>query len=615
MALKTKPVNDFTKLVDANTNRVLLPPGALPRASNVLGTFPGELTTCDGTRVISAPPASTTTYSIVAIGQVFPVAGQSTIVGLTHDGNGNFQLLDMQTSPWSVIGTFSGNKPTLPPQIVGTNSGIAILTDFGNPVRQWSGISGALIEVITNTFDAASVSAIWQSLATYPAGQLVIPETANGYYYMASPGGVAGSNPPSFSTVVGSVTPDGPTGLAWQNMGSVTALAPPGAMCGIYYSGSLWLWGVGTLTNELDQTGYSALWMSDVQDVQSYNPLNQTFIAEDDGTTAMGMSTMSIAAAGIAPTSALVIFKYQSTFQFQSVFGSPYASLVPAQTNMGCVAPRTIQFMSGVGVLRMTHQGVAVFDGERDILVSNAIRPYLFGGDPTITAVDWDFVDQGISSLVVNPQLYVMGLPTIGNVGAISRLFVYDFILSAQGKSPVWTIVDLPFFISSMSQILTPDATPMTVMGGYSDGNLRRWQEGDDGWDTDTVPVQWSFESAPVSTDPTERVFVRWLQLKMKNVNGNAKVAGYPFVSDNPQNGMSLTFALVDPASPEGQYGFSGYGDSFYQGVQQPDLVTLNISRTGYNVYMKVTGSGLVRISGMIWRYTDKPAALMGKMC
>ncbi len=613
MPLKAKPVNDFSKLLDANTNRFMLPKGALPRLTNMLGSFPGEITTCDGTRVISGPP-QLTIHPIVALGQVFPVAGDSTTVGLTHDGGGNYQLINMSNNPWTLIGTFSGNVPTLPPQIIETNSGIVILTDFANPVRQWSGITGAPIETITNTFNISAITSIWQPTTTYAAGDLIVPATANGYYYQAITGGTTAATAPAYPTTYGNQVTDGVTGLIWQCMGPVTALAPPGAMNGIYYSGSLWLWGVGTLTNEQDQTGYSALWMSDVQDIQSYNPLNQTFIAEDDGTMAMGLTTMSIAAAGIAPTAALVIFKNLSTFQFQGVFGALNASLVPAQTNMGCVAPRTIQFQSGVGVIRMSHEGVAVFDGERDILYSTPIRPYLFGGDPTINPVDWNYIKNGISALVVNPQLYVMGLPTVGTNGAINRLFVLDFVLSATGRSPVWTIVDLPFFITSMAQILTTNQTPMTVFGGYSDGTLRRWQQGDDGWDSPSNPVKWSFETTPVTEDPTERIFVRWLQLKMKNVNGNAQVSGYPFISDNPVAGTNFNFILTDPSSPAGKYGLSQYGQSFYGGSTEPELVTLNVSRTGYNVYMNVQGSGLVRISGMIWRYLDKPAALVGRM-
>lgn len=614
MPLKTKVANDFTKLLDANTNRFLLPKGALPRVSNLLGSFPGELTTCDGTRVISAAP-DVEVHPLVAIGQVSPIVGASVIVGLTHDGGGNYQVLNMNGSPWMIVGTFSGNVPTLPPQIVETNSGVLLFTDFGNAIRQWSGIAGAPLGTIINTFSVGAITTVWQATTTYPAGALVVPASANGFYYQAVVGGTTGSAPPAWPTGYGVQVTDGSTGLTWQNMGSTTLLAPPGAMHGIYYSGSIWLWGVGTVTDEQNQTGYSALWMSDVQDVQSYNPLNATYIAEDDGTTAMGLTTMSIAAAGIAPTAALVIFKTTSTFQFQGVFGSPFASLVPAQTNMGCVAPRTIQFMSGVGVLRMSHLGVAVFDGERDVLISTAIRPYLFGGDPTITPVDWNYIKNGISALVVNPQLYVMGLPVVGTNGAISRLFVYDFVLSSQMHLPVWTIVDLPFFVSSMGQILTTNNVPMTVFGGSQDGALRRWQMGDDGWDNSANPISWSFETTPVTEDPTARVFVRWLQLKVKDLDGNATFSGNPVASDLPDNTVSLTFALTDPASPTGRYGFTEYGKSFYGGTVEPELVTLNVSRTGYNVYMQVQGTGAVRISGMIWRYLEKPAALVGKMC
>ena len=65
--------------------------------------------------------------------------------------------------------------------------------------------------------------------------------------------------------------------------------------------------------------------------------------------------------------------------------------------------------------------------------------------------------------------------------------------------------MDLPFPISALKQFRTPGSEPLTVMAGFYDGALRRWQAGDPAWDAgainsggNTTAVQWSFRDAEV---------------------------------------------------------------------------------------------------------------------
>jgi len=113
---------DFKKLLVANTSRFTQPAGSLPRISNLLGTVRGSLVTCDGTRIISSVSGSGVTpnyaLKLAALGQVFPIAGASSIVGLFVDSSGtHYTVANMSTDPWTVVGTFTGNPSTYPPKI------------------------------------------------------------------------------------------------------------------------------------------------------------------------------------------------------------------------------------------------------------------------------------------------------------------------------------------------------------------------------------------------------------------------------------------------------------------------------------------------------------------
>lgn len=616
MPASVQQFNDFSKLLAANTTRFTQPKNTVPRISNLLGTDRGGLITCDGTRIVSSPTGNATpkpgSDPIMATAQAFSIAGDISTVGLFVSSGGLYTVVDMTADPWTVIGTFTGKVGAYPPSIEQTMSGVIFLTDYGNPVMQWSGVPGAPLEQVTNVFNAGGISNVWTATTNYSSGTLITPATGNGFYYMANPGGTSGSTAPTFPTTVGATVTDGTQGLVWTNMGSVTAAAPPGAMHASYHMGSVWLWGVGPKPADItNQTGESAWWVSDLQVLQSWNPLNQGFMGLSDGQRATGISSMSISEFGIAPQSALVAFKEYTTYQMMGTPGAPNFSIASAQTNMGCVAPRTLQFMSGVGLIRMSHLGVAVFDGMRDKVISEEIRPYLFPqwSEPDITVVDWDQIGKGIASFVANPPLYVMGLPTVGTNGGISRLFVYDLIL--QG----WTIVDLPFFVSSMAQLITQNGEPMTVFGSATDGCLRRWQYGDSGWDSASAPIEWYLRTPEVSPDPETLTYYRRMQMRLKVLTGNAipSPVGVSTSDAVSQIRPTLSYQFSGAKNNHGVYGQSLYGNAVYQPGTSEGLVTMGIHRLGYSGYMDIYGSGQVEIHSFHFETKNMSPGTIGR--
>ncbi len=610
--------NDFKKLISANTTRFTQPQNTLPRIINLLGTNRGGLVTCDGTRIISSPNGNATPVpaygkSLVAISQAFSISNDISTVGLFHDNNSGWTVVNMTNDPFTTVGTFTATPGPFPPQIVQTMSGVIFLTGYGNTVWQWSGVPNAPLEQVTNTFNAAGVSNVWAPNTSYAAGNLITPSTGNGYYYMANPGGVSGNSAPTFPTTVGDTVTDGNTGLTWTNMGSVTAAAPYGGMHGAYHEGSIWLFGVGSdPPDTLTGSGESAWWVSDLQDLQSWNPLNQGYIGLSDGQKATGLSSMSISEFGIAPQSALVAFKEYSTYQMIGSPGASNFSIAAAQTNLGCVAPRTIAFMSGVGIIRMSHLGVAVFDGMRDKIISEEIRPYLFAewSEPGITVVDWNYIGNGLGTFVANPPMYVMGLPTTGNKGAINRLFVYDLIL--QG----WTIVDLPFFVSSMTQLITDNSQPMTVLGSASDGCLRRWQYGDSGWDTASTAINWSFRTPEVFIDPNTLSWFRWLQLRFRVLSSSATPTptGVTVADGTATLRPTLSYAFTGTVNANGVYGLSLYGNAVYNPATTDGMTTCSIMRLAYSGYMDVYGSGQVEIEAFHFETQPKTVGTVGRV-
>lgn len=294
------------------------------------------------------------------------------------------------------------------------------------------------------------------------------------------------------------------------NLTKITALAgqtvPPGAMHAISHYSSLWLWGTSPTTTALD--GLSSLRMSAPDDPNDWPDANQVFIAKDDGQIATGQSIFTIAETGISPTSVLTLFKNFSTYQVQGVMGDPPSDDFQVQrvkTDMGCIAPRSVQFVSGFGVIRLTHKGFALYDGVNDHLISEEIRPLIFGevgaygltfsginftptedpaGNDTGVVVAWSMQSQ-------NPPLYICGCPTNDPQDGITRIFVYDLVRRA------WLLWDFPFIFSSFSMHhFGLQATEKKLFGGtLHTGKIYEFKA--DAFTDAGIPIPWEFITRP----------------------------------------------------------------------------------------------------------------------
>jgi hypothetical protein len=583
----------------------------------------------------------------------------------------------------------SGSQPPTPAGgIVGNLSPIPLILQFknlmilllGNGISPYSS-DGTTPNTIplTNTFQASYGSRAASTVQNV-GDQIAVNIAGTNYIFTASQAGTTGAGgPPAFSATLGSIVVDGT--VYWKNTGAIAAVtAPRGAAHGIVYAGSLWVGNTSPTTTTDNFDGPSCLKMSDLNNPNSWNPLNVAFLDRDDGTQITGMATFTIAESGIPPSGSLVVFKDFSTFQINGVFGASNFSIQRAQTDLGCVSPRTIQFVPGFGIVRMTHLGIAMFDGVRDRLISEEVRPYIFGGEPDIAALDWNYVYFCKAAQVSVPPMYCCAIPlvvtikstipglavvsaagnlpltnyfiraiavqtngsfvqtnevgpvngnglavtlpatagafwriyfgttagqenqyviapitttsiTINNLGQpgivgssagqLTRMLCYDLVLKA------WTIIDLPFPISAFHQFRTPGSIPISVMGGFSDGAIRRWLGGaglDTAWDAGAAvtAVQASVRTPQVfGKDASDRVYFRQLALR-----GEGTPVGLTTVTTvNGVQGVQLATRNLT-VSPMGGGEFVAYAE---------------LGITGMDAYADIKWTGPLEIDSVDW--------------
>ena len=371
------------------------------------------------------------------------------------------------------------------PEIVQFTDKMMLALGNGFPPYESDGSSAGTIP-LGNTFQA-SYAARTPSTPQNVGDQIAVTIGTSAFIFTAVQAGTtAAGGPPAFSANISSIVADGT--VYWKNSGAIAAVTPPrGAAHLIVYAGSLWDYNTfpGTTPDNFD--GPSCLKMSDLNNPNSWNPLNVAFLDKDDGSEGMGLATFTIAESGIPPVGSLVAFKNFSTFQINGVFGASNFSIQRAQTDMGCSAPRTIQFVPGFGIVRLAHLGFAMFDGVRDRLLSEEIRPYLFGGIADIRAVDWGVAYFSKASQAASPPMYVCVCPLIGDGANLLGLLTgvsgsvvantsstlptgtYFAEVGLRGPNGVTTLSGIlgPFSITSgvnMIQIVTGTALP----AGYS---------------------------------------------------------------------------------------------------------------------------------------------------
>jgi hypothetical protein len=370
-------------------------------------------------------------------------------------------------------------------------------------------LAGCTPAPLTNSFTAAFPT--WQASVSWITGALVTDGAGN--YFIATQGGVSDSTTPTWATAQGDQTPDG--SVLWTSQGPIAAsTAPRGAAHAVAYAGSLWLANTYPATTSDGLDGPTCLKMSDANNPNSWNPVNTAFIGRNDGTQITGLQPFTIAALGISPTGSLCVFKEYQTYQVIGVFGSASFEIQPAQTNLGCIAPRSIQFLPGFGVVRFSHLGFAVFDGINDRLISEDIRPYLFGGvdsQSDLNPVDPAYVYLSQSAQTIAPPMYLCAMPLLNTTGSLTRLFCYDLVMKS------WTVLDLPWAITSLNATAAGEGYPL-VIAGKTDGTLQRMQAGDLTWAagaSDQSNIQWGFRSPDLFGEgSSQRLFYKMVVIR-----------------------------------------------------------------------------------------------------
>jgi len=584
---------------------------------------------------------------------------------------------------------------------------------LGNGITpyQSDGTTGGTVQ-ITNTFSAAYP--VWVASTVFNQGdQIQVTVSGTLYVFTATQGGVTGSgSAPGFTATLGSTVAD--NNIIWKNSGQVTNSPPPrGAAHAEVYAGSLWVANTGVVESSDQLDGPSALRQSDLNNPGSWNPLNAAQISPDDGDQCTGIKAFTVAEAGIAPQNFLMYFKNFSTYLIQGVFGASDFAITRLQTDLGCIAPRSLQFVPGYGIMRLSHLGFAVTDGISDKLQDpEAIRPFLFpeSTESDITPIDQTYLYFAKGAQTANPPMYVCavplqglqnqvfsgvtvstsytttppgsigvgtywikiqaiatngqvftsgeysiqivgsygvpphrvilqystgivvelpnlsgitswnvyvgttgpgsenqyvsvsapansvvitsgssytpGVPVVGLGGQLSRLFCYDLILKS------WTVVDLPFPVSVLKQFRTPGSQPITVMAGFSDGALRRWQAGDPTWDQGAInfgspstTVAWSFQDAEVYVEGgTVNLFHN--QVVIRGDGGPTAIGVTAEINGNIQTMVQAALIAL--------------------GSQQYEA-RARILQTAENLNLTISGSGPATVEAIDYQVVEKP--------
>jgi hypothetical protein len=434
--------------------------------------------------------------------------------------------------------------------------------------------------IVTNSSFTPAYPA-WVASPAYAVGDIIVPATqpGNAIYVTCTQAGTSGGSEPGWNSpqpVTGEQFKD--NNIIWTVSGLLnsTAPPPPGAGHIEIYAGSLWAlntWPVNT-TNGLD--GPTALRMANTNNPFGWNPVNQAFLDKDDGAEGMGLGKFTITAQGIPPEGSLIAFKYRVPYQIIGVFGANNFQIQPVSSDMGCLAPRTIQFVAGYGLTRYTHLGFSVFDGWRDQVISEQIRPYLFPvndfDEEDIVVADANYMPLAWGSQTSNPPMYAVAIPIGNSGGKLTRMMLYDLILKCWAAP-----VDLPFPIGSMAQVQPVTSNPLTILGGFNDGVLQRWQAGDNQWYTgggvSQVPVVWSLRTITVASQASsQRIWARKLMVRGTNTGSSGIITVQPRRSTVPQAAVNYTIP--------GNGDFDLFADVGLTGVRFDAIISGNVDIT-----------------------------------
>ena len=409
------------------------------------------------------------------------------------------------------------------------------------------------------------------------------------------PGPAVVSTPPAVT-----VPSSGPP--MWEEVGWLNQLnpAPPGAAHVEVYSSCLFFFNTYPFQTGNANTGWgidgpTSLRQSDVDNPFSWNPANQAFLDKDDGSEGMGLGTWTIAAVGIPPIGSMFAFKNYASYQVTGLFGAGI-QISRIRTERGCTAPRTIQFLPGLGIARLTHLGISITDGVSDQLISDPVRPYLlFTNDRTLNDIIFmDSVWAPLSYAALSsspPMLHVcvpIGVQGGSSGGALTRAFSYDLMQQS------WAVIDFPFPISTIVQVLLVPQPAITLLGGFSDGLIQRWQFGDQLWMTgsaESSPVNWSYRTpVTASQNPDQRLFVQEISVKGVAAQQIGPMTATVTIDGVPYTNLSQAVQLQSRG---------GNGLDF--------LAVIPVQVTGQRFYADISGSGEVEIDSDNFHVSAKP--------
>jgi|SRR5882672_2845047 len=361
----------------------------------------------------------------------------------------------------------------------------------------------------------------------------------------------------------------------------------PGAKWMVIHQNAVWAWNTAQTTSTYD--GPSSIRQSDVENFHSWPVGNQLFVAKDDGQSGTGIGVFTIAESGISPDNVLVLFKDFSTYQASGAFGGSAApTITQVKTDMGCIAGRTVQFIPNFGMIRLTHRGFALFNGLNDQVISDNIRPYIFGHDD-ITGLNYTAAHLSVATQSQNPPLYICACPSTPQSTGLDRVFVFDVTKKA------WTICTFPTPWATCNLLLEPGALPYTQAGLAAQPAVQRIFTGD--LRDDGVPIPWQVRFPPLP-QPMRRAYLRRFLAEFFAIYAGQQVVG-DFVlgpARMPQHvRQTKRVTLTAQAYP-------GSGVE----AQIEDELFWDIGRTGEVLWTELTGAGSLTLRGVEWQLSQK---------
>lgn len=578
-------------------------------------------------------PGTTYTYDITAIDNDstlgYGVAGETTAAVITKDpGMGNNAVtitwnIDPGAAGYRIYGRIGGAIGLLATVDANTLS----FTDTGNtapgaqtpPLSNTTNLVVALDNALSDSvglgFSTLLPFCPIQAVATFSSvpGVIIVFFTASG--------GIKGLTGPVPQMVMCpnnlmvlclgngifpyAITSNAGSGFIPVLLGSTTITPPPAGQHvpvaiahGLFHAGIFWAANTWVTNHANGLDGPSALRQSNVNDPTTYNTTNSTFVSKNDGDEITAIAAFSIAEAGIAPAGNVVIYKNKTTWLASpNLISSTAFTLTQAQTDMGCVAPRSVRYVAPLGQFRLTHKGLALFDGLRDTLLTDSSVQSIFDNrDNAAKNLDWNFAYLSKGFYVDDPSMYGLLYPKIGGEGATGRmsgLLLYDIRNQAFTTANLLSAgLNAGGHYSSVYSFNPPGGKVILLLASSDVGKIYKWQTGA-ATDPNGNQVSWTFTTAEVFNfeRPSDPLFIDSLIIKG---SGSGSITS---VTANI-NGSASSITLLSSQVP----------DQNYAGAGTDWQVDVKVNQTVMNMNVTISGTGPVNIHLIKWEIVDKPA-------